>query len=140
MPMGFTTEEFLGGPEAVKEVNSTREAYSQKETWLDRLAGAVAKVLPNAASAAKGALAQLSYSGSAGNFQTAFELITLSAKFQWIVDQAPEKIGNPLFKNRYIKDLSGFVKCEIPVFSGTIATSLEEEAVETFMSGGFFYE
>lgn len=140
MPMGFTPEQFLGGADAVAAVNAARGVDADKETWLDRLTGAFAKVLPNAISAAKGALAQLSYSGSAGNFQTAFELITLSAKFQRIVEQAPEKIGNPLFKNRYIKDLSGFIKCEAPVFSGTIATTLEEEAVETFMSVGFFYE
>lgn len=107
---------------------------------LDRVVGAVEKVLPNAVSAAKGALAQLSYSGSTGNFTTAIENITLSAKFQRIVDQAPNKIGSPLYKNVYINTLSGFVLCEKPVFQSSIATAEEESAIEEFMAKGFFYE
>lgn len=107
---------------------------------LDRVVGAVEKVLPNAVSAAKGALAQLSYSGSTGNFTTAIENITLSAKFQRIVDQAPNKVGSPLYKNVYINTLSGFVLCEKPVFQSSIATAEEESAIEEFMSKGFFYE
>lgn len=107
---------------------------------LDRVVGAVEKVLPNAVSAAKGALAQLSYSGSTGNFTTAIENITLSAKFQRIVDQAPNKVGSPLYKNVYINTLSGFVLCEKPVFQSSIATAEEESAIEEFMAKGFFYE
>lgn len=110
------------------------------DSLLDRLVGAVEKVLPNAVSAAKGALAQLSYSGSTGNFTTAIENITLSAKFQRIVDQAPNKVGSPLYKNVYINTLSGFVLCEKPVFQSSIATAEEESAIEEFMSKGFFYE
>lgn len=107
---------------------------------LDRVVGAIEKVLPNAVSAAKGALAQLSYSGSTGNFTTAIENITLSAKFQRIVDQAPNKVGSPLYKNVYINTLSGFVLCEKPVFQYSIATAEEESAIEEFMAKGFFYE
>lgn len=136
MPMGFTTSEFLGGTEAVDAVTKSRSG----ETVLDKLVGAVEKVLPNAVSAAKGALAQLSYSGSTGNFTTAIENITLSAKFQRIVDQAPNKVGSPLYKNVYINTLSGFVLCENPVFQSSIATAEEESAIEEFMSKGFFYE
>lgn len=110
------------------------------ESLLDRLVNGVKRVLPGAVSAAKGALAQLSYSGSTGNFTTAIENITLSAKFQRIVDQAPQKIGSPLYKNVYINTLSGFVLCERPVFKSTIATVEEETAIEEFMSRGFFYE
>lgn len=109
-------------------------------TLLDRIIGAVEKVLPNAVSAAKGALAQLSYSGSTGNFTTAIENITLSAKFQWIVEQAPNLIGSPLNKNVAINTLSGFILCEKPVFQATTATAEEETAIEEFMSRGFFYE
>ena len=110
------------------------------ESLLDRLVNGVKRVLPGEVSAAKGALAQLSYSGSTGNFTTAIENITLSAKFQRIVDQAPQKIGSPLYKNVYINTLSGFVLCERPVFKSTIATVEEETAIEEFMSRGFFYE
>lgn len=116
------------------------EEAKSGESLLDRLVNGVKRVLPGAVSAAKGALAQLSYSGSTGNFTTAIENITLSAKFQRIVDQAPQKIGSPLYKNVYINTLSGFVLCERPVFKSTIATVEEETAIEEFMSRGFFYE
>ena len=116
------------------------EEAKSGESLLDRLVNGVKRVLPGAVSAAKGALAQLSYSGSTGNFTTAIENITLSAKFQRIVDQAPQKIGSPLYKNVYINTLSGFVLCERPVFKSTTATVEEETAIEEFMSRGFFYE
>lgn len=116
------------------------EEAKSGESLLDRLVNGVKRVLPGAVSAAKGALAQLSYSGSTGNFTTAIENITLSAKFQRIVDQAPNKIGSPLYKNVYINTLSGFVLCERPVFKSTTATVEEETAIEEFMSRGFFYE
>ena len=116
------------------------EEAKSGESLLDRLVNGVKRVLPGAVSAAKGALAQLSYSGSTGNFTTAIENITLSAKFQRIVDQAPQKIGSPLYKNVYINTLSGFVLCERPVFKSTTATVEEETVIEEFMSRGFFYE
>lgn len=110
------------------------------KSFLEKLWDNVKGVIPGAVSAAKGALAQLSYSGSTGNFTTAIENITLSAKFQRIVDQAPAKIGSPLYKNVYINTLSGFVLCERPVFKSTTATVEEETAIEEFMSRGFFFE
>jgi len=133
----------LGGDqEGYVTYEESLNEYDKKQgnTLLDRVVGAVEKVLPNAVSAAKGALAQLSYSGSTGNFTTAIENITLSAKFQRIVDQAPNKVGSPLYKNVYINTLSGFVLCEKPVFQSSIATAEEESAIEEFMAKGFFYE
>lgn len=123
-----------------ESLNQYDKAKGSGNSLLDRVVSAVEKVLPNAVSAAKGALAQLSYSGSTGNFTTAIENITLSAKFQRIVDQAPNKVGSPLYKNVYINTLSGFVLCENPVFQSSIATAEEESAIEEFMSKGFFYE
>lgn len=110
------------------------------DSLLDRLVAAAGRVLPKAMNAAKGALAQLSYSGTTGNFQTALEFITLSAKFMQIVPQAPEKIGSPLYQSVMINSLNGFVKTERAVFSSPIATTTEEEAVEAFMNNGFYYE
>lgn len=145
MPFGIPASEWVAGvknPGAapVADLDNLPDVSGQKQTLLDRVVGAVEKVLPNAVSAAKGALAQLSYSGSTGNFTTAIENITLSAKFQRIVDQAPNKVGSPLYKNVYINTLSGFVLCEKPVFQSSIATAEEESAIEEFMSKGFFYE
>lgn len=110
------------------------------DTWLDKIINSVKTILPRAVSTANAALAQLSYSGSTGNFQSAEENITLTAKFQRIVDQAPEKLGSPLYKYIYLNTISGFAVCQDAVFSSSIATMTEEIAVEQFLNNGFFYE
>lgn len=144
MPFGIPASEWVAG---VKNPGSAPVAdldnlpdVSGPQTLLERIWGGIEKVIPGAVSAAKGALAQLSYSGSTGNYTTAIENITLSAKFQRIVEQAPNKVGSPLYKNVYINTLSGFVLCERPTFNATNATVEEETAIEEFMSRGFFYE
>lgn len=144
MPFGIPASEWVEGvknPGAapVADLDNLPDT-GNSPSFLERLWNGITRVLPGAVSAAKGALAQLSYSGSTGNFTTAIENITLSAKFQRIVDQAPNKIGSPLYKNVYINTLSGFVLCERPVFKSTTATVEEETAIEEFMSRGFFYE
>lgn len=107
---------------------------------LGKIVGSAQKVLPKAISTAQAALAQLSYSGTTGNFQSAEENITLVGKFLPLVDQYPEKIGSPLYKPRYIHNLSGFVLCKDAVFESSIATETEKAAVEAFLNGGMFYE
>lgn len=129
----------VNAPDLATVMEEAQQA-SESESLLDRIVNGVKRVLPGAVSAAKGALAQLSYSGNTGNFASAIENITLTAKFQSIVDQAPSRIGSPLYKSVYINTLSGFVLCERPVFHSTTATTEEESAVEEFMSRGFFYE
>lgn len=124
----------------LNDVMEEARASSGGDSLLDKIVSSVKRVAPAAISAAQGALAQLSYSGSTGNFQSALENVTLAAKFQRIVEQAPSKVGSPLNKSVYINTLNGFVKCEHPVFTATTATSLEEDAVEAFMEKGFFYE
>lgn len=109
-------------------------------TLLDRIVATIKKAAPTAISTANAALAQLSYSGSTGNFQSASENITLSAKFQPIVEQNPEHVGSPLYQRVYLNTLSGYVKCENAVFAAPNATSNEETAIEAFLNGGFFYE
>lgn len=110
------------------------------ETWLDRIVNAAKKVIPGAVSTAQAALAQLSYSGSTGNFQSAEETIALTAKFHPIVDQYPEKIGSPLYQAVIINTLSGFVLCRDATIALTIATGHEEEAVTSFLNSGFYFE
>lgn len=118
-----------------------QEAETQNnESWLDRIVNAAKKVLPGAVSTAQAALAQLSYSGSTGNFQSAEETIALTAKFQPIVDQYPEKIGSPLYRAVVINTLSGFVLCRDAVIGLSIATGREEEAVTSMMNSGFYFE
>lgn len=125
-------------PELYETMNETVDS-GRNSLW-NIVQSVAKKVIPGAVSSANAALAQLSYSGSTGNFQSASEDITLSAKFQPIVDQYPEKIGCPYYKADYLNTFSGFVQCEGAVFSGSIATSIEEEAIEAFLNGGFYYE
>lgn len=111
-----------------------------KPTLLDKIVAAAKSIIPTALSTANAALAQLSYSGSVGNFQSASEVISLTARFHPIVAQSPAKIGSPCYKNAYINTLSGFVKCQNAVFGANGATVTEEQAIESFMNNGFFYE
>lgn len=98
------------------------------------------EVMPSALPTATAALAQLSYRGTTGNFQSAMEPIVLSGKFQHISAMNPETQGSPCYMRDYINTFSGFVLCDNPVFRSSIATSVEEGAVEAMMAKGFFYE
>ena len=102
--------------------------------------GAVNEIAPSAIPTATAALAQLSYMGQVGNFQSAMENIVLSAKFQKIVDGNPEYSGSPYFKRVYVNTLSGFLQCGNPEFTSTTATATEVTAIEALMAGGMFYE
>ena len=136
MPFGFTTEEFLGGADAVEAVKAARSSYS----LLDDLAETAKQIIPKAVSSAQAAMAQLSYSGTTGNFLSTEETITLTGKFYRTVDQFPEKIGSTLHQAVLINSLSGFAQCRNAVFSSSTATTEEELAIEAFMNNGFFYE
>lgn len=100
----------------------------------------ISDVAPSALPTATAALAQLSYRGTTGNFQSAMEPIVLSAKFQKISPMNPETQGSPCYLRDRISTFSGFVMCDNPVFQSSIATSVEESAVEAMMAKGFFYE
>lgn len=122
------------------ELATVMQDSQNNDSWLDRIVNAAKKVIPGAVSTAQAALAQLSYSGNTGNFQSAEETISLTAKFMPIVDQFPEKIGSPLYKAVVINTLSGFVLCKDATIALTIATGHEEEAITSFLNGGFYYE
>lgn len=107
---------------------------------LNGVVSTVSSIVPSAIPTATAALAQLSYMGQVGNFQSAMEYLVLSAKFQRIVDDNAVAYGSPLFQRVYINTLSGFLKCENPVFTSTFATSVEESAIEQFMREGMYYE
>ena len=124
----------------VPELAEVMEEAQSGDNWYTRLVSAAKEVLPKAVATAQAALAQLSYSGSTGNFLSTEETITLSAKFYKIVDQYPEKIGCPLYKAVYLNTLSGFAQCRNAVFSSSTATTEEEIAIEAFLNNGFYYE
>lgn len=107
---------------------------------LGGIVSTVNEVVPSAIPTATAALAQLSYMGQVGNFQSAMEDIVLAAKFQQIVGDNAEFYGSPYFQRVYLNTLSGFLQCDHPEFTATTATSAEEIAVEEFMSKGMFFE
>lgn len=124
----------------VPELSEVMEEAQTGDSAIDRIINSVKKVIPKAVSTAQAALAQLSYSGSTGNFTSAEETITLVGRFLPLVDQYPEKIGCPLNKAITLNTLSGFAVCKDAVFSAVTATTTEETAVEQFLNSGFFYE
>lgn len=124
----------------VPELAEVMEEAKSDDNWFQRLASAAKEVLPKAVSSAQAAMAQLSYSGTTGNFLSTEETITLTGKFYRTVDQFPEKIGSPLHQAVLINSLSGFAQCRNAVFSSSTATTEEEIAIEAFMNNGFFYE
>lgn len=138
----YTGEPKSGVKEMLKDTlsNIGNDIVDKGRSLLSSVVSGASDVINAALPTATAALAQLSYSGSVGNFTSAQEDIQLTAKFQLISDMAPEKRGSPCYRNLVINTLSGFVMCENPVFRSTLATSIEESAVEAFMSGGFFYE
>lgn len=125
---------------SVPELPQVMEEAKTGDSAIDRIINSVKKVIPKAVSTAQAAMAQLSYSGSTGNFTSAEETITLVGRFLPLVDQYPEKIGSPLHKAVMLNTLSGFAVCKDAVFSAVTATTTEETAVEQFLNSGFFYE
>lgn len=125
---------------SVPELPQVMEEAKTGDSAIDRIINSVKKVIPKAVSTAQAAMAQLSYSGSTGNFTSAEETITLVGRFMPLVDQYPEKIGSPLHKAVMLNTLSGFAVCKDAVFSAVTATTTEETAVEQFLNSGFFYE
>jgi len=94
----------------------------------------------NAASSGIAAMASLAYSGSGGDFTSSSEVINLQGKFFPITGTDPEDYGSPLRERVQINTLSGFVLCEhahMQLFPGMIT---EAEAIESYMTMGFFYE
>lgn len=147
MPMGFTPGEFLGGIDtvnqqsAIEAVQAAQDYYAGKEEALwDKIVDTAKQIIPKALSSAQAAMAQLSYSGSTGDFISNEENITLTGKFFRLVEQYPEKIGSPLHKADYINTFTGFVQCRNAVFSATTATVTEENAIEEMLNSGIFFE
>lgn len=146
MAFGMSASEFrqsvieATGMTEAELVAAGKESLSESESWLDRIVNTAREVLPKAVSTAQAAMAQLSYTGSTGDFIGNEENIVLTGRFFKTVEQFPEKIGSPLHKAVMINTLNGFCQCRNAVFSSTTATVEEEIAIEAFMNNGFFYE
>lgn len=94
----------------------------------------------NAASSGIAAMASLTYSGSVGDFTSSSEVINLQGKFFPITGTDPEDYGSPLRERVQINTLSGFILCEHPHMQLSPGMITEAEAIESYMTMGFFYE
>jgi len=88
---------------------------------------------------ATAALASLSFKGSMGNKVTATQPISLAAKFFVVSEDDAVLHGRPLCQRVEIGTLSGFILCDGAVIE-TPGTQVENEAIEQFMTRGFFFE
>ena len=61
-------------------------------------------------------------------------------EFQHIAERDNSRFGSPLHKRRTIKDLSGFIVCKTPHVHAQNLLAEEQQTIETYMEGGFFYE
>ena len=68
------------------------------EAALSTVVEAVTPVFSSITSGIEASLSQFTFCGSTGDFLSAMEYITLSAKFQDITPTYPEKIGSPCMK------------------------------------------
>lgn len=107
---------------------------------LNRAAETVSTFVGAAMPTAIAALAQLSYSGSSGNFQSATENIGFYYKFQLLADLDDADIGFPAYEHHYCATQPGFIQIANPKVILPSATLTEEQMVENYMREGFFYE
>lgn len=103
-------------------------------------AATVKRVLTNAVSSGVAAMSTVNYSGSTGDFTSAYETISLYARFIPVTETNPTNYGSPLMKNVTLNTFSGFVLCENPHFSLSIGMISEAEIIRDYMEKGFFFE
>lgn len=127
---------FPGGTAAV---NNALSSFADKMTEIAD--NATTSIFPSIVGAAASAAAQLTYTGTTGDFTSAEEVIMLQGKFIPIVGQDPEDYGSPLMQRVRLDTLSGFILCEHPhIEYASGATITEIETIESYLVGGFFYE
>lgn len=157
-PMIYTGTAQVGVPVTVSQL--TRDYLGEVKNQLDMqtgTVGALTSVVMGGAGAATGVAGSIQSigamafdavrmkyptvagGGANGNFLGLHSQCYLQAKFYECVDQNITEIGRPLYKNKTINTLSGFICCSGAdvAISGT-----EEEAdiINNYMNSGFFYE
>lgn len=91
------------------------------------------------ADAVTAALPQLSTGGSNGSISAYHYSPRLIVEHYEVVEEDRAHIGRPLMERRTISTMAGYMECmgahiEIP------ATSVENDKIKMFMTGGFYYE
>lgn len=82
---------------------------------------------------------KVSTSGSNGSFNSFTIAPELVVEHYRIADEDNTDLGRPLMSTRTISTLSGYIKCAEGHFSGACMDS-EKEAVNNYMTSGFYYE
>lgn len=120
-------------------VSGAAEAFSDKMAEIAD--NATSDILPSIVGAAASAAAQLTYTGTTGDFTSAEEVVMLQAKFIPIVGQDPEDYGSPLMQRVRLDTLSGFILCEHAHIEYILGATISEiQTIESYLVGGFFYE
>lgn len=117
----------------------TEEGEAAKAAVADA-AATVADVAKNAVSSTIAAMATVNYSGSTGDFTSAYETISLFARFIPVTDTNPNDYGSPYMRRVQLNTLSGFILCENPHFSLSIGMITEADLIKTYMQKGFYFE
>ncbi|MBO7731053.1 MAG: hypothetical protein J6S67_00820 [Methanobrevibacter sp.] len=102
-------------------------------------AGSLVKALGNVVDLYQSQMPQVTTSGSNGSFTECINYPVLIAEFIRIADENRTEFGRPLYTNKKINTLSGFVKVGEAdhAFSGT---DTENQMINKFLTDGFFYE
>lgn len=131
-------EENVGGGRAGDNVHSLQTSRS----GIGTIVSAVEKGKSLVDSATTANQVQISGMGSVGSyisFKADLCSPVVDCYFAPIVDELRSDIGRPLLSPRQISAIPGYILCQNGhIHSGL--TSSENQAIETFLNGGFYYE
>lgn len=133
VPYGGTAPNYAGAITGAVSVASAASAYVKGDASGGELASTIGSA---AASASPAGFSSGTSGGGAGISRSG----AVYGRILRHTDTDPTEHGKPLCKNRVINTLSGYVKCADGHISASGATQAELAAVESYLTGGFFYE
>lgn len=131
-------EEDVGGGRAGDNVHSMQTSRSGVGT----IVSAVEKGKSLVDSASTANQVQISGIGSVGSyisFKADLCSPVVDCYFSPIVDELRADIGRPLMSPRQISAIPGYILCQNGHIQSGL-TSSENQAIESFLNGGFYYE
>lgn len=133
VPFGGTAPNYAGAITGAISVASTASAWMNGNASGGELAGAIG-------SAASAAAPNGFSSGTSGGGVGIKNVGSFYGRVLRHTDTDPTEHGRPLCEIKTLNTLSGYVKCADGHISAPSATQAELAAVESYLTGGFFYE
>lgn len=133
VPYGGTAPNYAGAITGAMSVASTASAWLNGNASGGELAGAIG-------SAASASSPNGFSSGTSGGGAGIHRSGAVYGRIMKHTDTDPTEHGRPLCEIRTLNTLSGYVKCADGHISASGATQAELAAVESYLTGGFFYE